>query len=120
VTFSTGHLLKRDQILETHEPIFLGNHVPTVLQLRQAYFGKPLQTSIAEAAMLSDCPRPHQPTTPSSTQAGEAGSSCERMEENGFITSAGLSAKTEELKVESSRRRTRSLNMLQKLSGSWF
>ncbi|MDB5890344.1 MAG: penicillin-binding protein [Polaromonas sp.] len=105
LTFKLEHLLSKDQILEIYmNQIFLGNRAYGFAAASEAYFGKPLKDiSIAEAAMLAGLPKApstYNPIVNPKRARSRQLYIIERMEENGFITSAeALAAKAEELKV---------------------
>ncbi len=105
LTFKLEHLLSKDQILEIYmNQIFLGNRAYGFAAASEAYFGKPLKDiSIAEAAMLAGLPKApsaYNPIVNPKRARTRQLYIIERMEENGFITSAeAAAAKTEELKV---------------------
>ena len=105
LTFKLEHLLSKDQILEIYmNQIFLGNRAYGFAAASEAYFGKPLKDiSIAEAAMLAGLPKApsaYNPIVNPRRARSRQLYIIERMEENGFITSAeAVTAKAEELKV---------------------
>ena len=105
LTFKLEHLLSKDQILEIYmNQIFLGNRAYGFAAASEAYFGKPLKDiSIAEAAMLAGLPKAPSAYNPISNPRRARSRQLyiiERMEENGFITSAQAeAAKKEELAV---------------------
>ncbi len=105
LTFKLEHLLSKDQILEIYmNQIFLGNRAYGFAAASEAYFGKPLKDiSIAEAAMLAGLPKAPSAYNPISNPRRARSRQLyiiERMEENGFITSAQAeAAKKEELSV---------------------
>ena len=105
LTFKLEHLLSKDQILEIYmNQIFLGNRAYGFAAASEAYFGKPLKDiSIAEAAMLAGLPKApsaYNPIVNPKRARSRQLYIIERMEENGFITSAeAVAAKAEELKV---------------------
>ncbi len=105
LTFKLEHLLSKDQILEIYmNQIFLGNRAYGFAAASEAYFGKPLKDiSIAEAAMLAGLPKApsaYNPIVNPKRARSRQLYIIERMEENGFITSAeAVTAKEEELKV---------------------
>ena len=107
LTFKLEHLLSKDQILEIYmNQIFLGNRAYGFAAASEAYFGKPLKDiSIAEAAMLAGLPKApsaYNPIVNPKRARMRQLYIIERMEENGFITSAEATiAKAEELKVKS-------------------
>jgi len=105
LTFKLEHLLSKDQILEIYmNQIFLGNRAYGFAAASEAYFGKPLKdVSIAEAAMLAGLPKAPSAfnpiVNPKRAKARQL-HIIERMEANGFITSAqATAAKAEELNV---------------------
>ena len=105
LTFKLEHLLSKDQILEIYmNQIFLGNRAYGFAAASEAYFGKPLkEISIAEAAMLAGLPKAPSAYNPISNPRRARSRQLhiiERMEENGFITTAQAeAAKKEELNV---------------------
>ncbi|MES2361975.1 MAG: penicillin-binding protein 1A [Pseudomonadota bacterium] len=107
LTFKLEHLLTKDQILEIYmNQIFLGNRAYGFAAASEAYFGKPLKNiSIAEAAMLAGLPKApsaYNPIINPKRARSRQLYIIERMEENGFITSAqATAAKAEELAVRS-------------------
>ena len=106
LTFKLEHLLSKDQILEIYmNQIFLGNRAYGFAAASEAYFGKPLKdVSIAEAAMLAGLPKApsaYNPIVNPKRARARQLYIIERMEDNGFITSAqAVSAKAEELVVK--------------------
>ena len=106
LTFKLEHLLSKDQILEIYmNQIFLGNRAYGFAAASDAYFGKPLKDlSIAEAAMLAGLPKApsaYNPIVNPKRAKARQLYIIERMEENGFITSAqAKAAKAEELNVK--------------------
>ena len=106
LTFKLEHLLSKDQILEIYmNQIFLGNRAYGFAAASEAYFGKPLKDiSIAEAAMLAGLPKAPSAFNPIVNPKRAKVRQLhiiERMEENGFITSAqAKAAKAEELYVK--------------------
>ena len=106
LTFKLEHLLTKDQILEIYmNQIFLGNRAYGFAAASDAYFGKALKDiSIAEAAMLAGLPKApsaYNPIVNPKRARSRQLYIIERMEENGFITSAQASAaKAEELVVK--------------------
>ena len=106
LTFKLEHLLTKDQILEIYmNQIFLGNRAYGFAAASEAYFGKPLKDlSIAEAAMLAGLPKApsaYNPIVNPKRAKSRQLYIIERMEENGFITSAqAKAAKAEELDVK--------------------
>ena len=106
LTFKLEHLLSKDQILEIYmNQIFLGNRAYGFAAASDAYFGKPLKDiSIAEAAMLAGLPKApsaYNPIVNPKRAKARQLYIIERMEENGFITSAqATAAKAEELDVK--------------------
>ena len=107
LTFKLEHMLSKDQILEIYmNQIFLGNRAYGFAAASEAYFGKPLKDiSIAEAAMLAGLPKApsaYNPIVNPKRARARQLHIIERMEDNGFITSAqALAAKAEELVVKS-------------------
>ena len=107
LTFKLEHMLSKDQILEIYmNQIFLGNRAYGFAAASEAYFGKPLKDiSIAEAAMLAGLPKApsaYNPIVNPKRARARQLYIIERMEDNGFITSAqAVSAKAEELVVKS-------------------
>lgn len=107
LTFKLEHLLTKDQILEIYmNQIFLGNRAYGFAAASEAYFGKPLKNiSIAEAAMLAGLPKApsaYNPIINPKRARSRQLYIIERMEENGFITSAqATAAKAEEIAVRS-------------------
>ena len=106
LTFKLEHLLSKDQILEIYmNQIFLGNRAYGFAAASEAYFGKPLKDiSIAEAAMLAGLPKApsaYNPIVNPKRAKARQLYIIERMEDNGFITSAqATAAKAEELIVK--------------------
>jgi penicillin-binding protein 1A len=106
LTFKLEHLLSKDQILEIYmNQIFLGNRAYGFAAASEAYFGKPLKDiSIAEAAMLAGLPKApsaYNPIVNPKRARARQLYIIERMEDNGFITSAqAIAAKAEELNVK--------------------
>ena len=106
LTFKLEHLLSKDQILEIYmNQIFLGNRAYGFAAAFEAYFGKPLKDiSIAEAAMLAGLPKApsaYNPIINPKRARARQLYIIERMEENGFITSAqATAAKAEDLVVK--------------------
>ncbi len=106
LTFKLEHLLTKNQILEIYmNQIFLGNRAYGFAAASEAYFGKPLKdVSIAEAAMLAGLPKApsaYNPIVNPKRAKARQLYIIERMEANGFITSAqAIAAKEEELKVK--------------------
>jgi penicillin-binding protein 1A len=105
LTFKLEHMLTKDQILEIYmNHIFLGNRAYGFAAASEAYFGKPLKDiSTAEAAMLAGLPKApsaYNPIVNPKRARSRQLHIIERMEENGFITSAeATAAKKEDLKV---------------------
>ncbi|MBA2962584.1 MULTISPECIES: penicillin-binding protein 1A [Ramlibacter] len=105
LTFKLEHLLTKDQILEIYmNQIFLGNRAYGFAAASEAYFGKPMKDlTVAEAAMLAGLPKAPSAYNPISNPSRARTRQLyiiERMEENGFITSAQAeAAKRQELKV---------------------
>ena len=106
LTFKLEHMLTKNQILEIYmNQIFLGNRSYGFAAASEAYFGKPLKdVSIAEAAMLAGLPKApsaYNPIVNPKRARARQLYIIERMEANGFITSAqATAAKEEELKVK--------------------
>ena len=106
LTFKLEHLLSKDQILEIYmNQIFLGNRAYGFAAASEAYFGKPLKNiTIAEAAMLAGLPKApsaYNPIVNPKRAKARQLYIIERMEDNGFITSAqATAAKAEELDVK--------------------
>ena len=106
LTFKLEHLLTKDQILEIYmNQIFLGNRAYGFAAASDAYFGKPLKdVTIAEAAMLAGLPKApsaYNPIVNPRRARARQLYIIERMEDNGFITSAqAIAAKAEELNVK--------------------
>jgi len=107
LTYKLEHLLSKDQIFEIYlNQIFLGHRAYGFAAASETYFGKPIQSlSIAEAAMLAGLPKAPSAYNPINNPKRARSRQLyiiERMEENGFITSAqAKAAKTEELKIRS-------------------
>ena len=106
LTFKLEHMLSKNQILEIYmNQIFLGNRAYGFAAAAETYFGKPLKDiSIAEAAMLAGLPKApsaYNPIVNPKRARARQLYIIERMEENGFITSAqATAAKAEELVVK--------------------
>ncbi|MBC7649904.1 MAG: penicillin-binding protein 1A [Vitreoscilla sp.] len=106
LTFKLEHMLTKDQILEIYmNQIFLGNRAYGFAAASDGYFGKPLKDiSIAEAAMLAGLPKApsaYNPIVNPKRARARQLYIIERMEDNGFITSAqAVAAKAEELVVK--------------------
>ena len=106
LTFKLEHMLTKDQILEIYmNQIFLGNRAYGFAAASEAYFGKPLKDiSIAEAAMLAGLPKAPSAFNPIVNPKRAKSRQLyiiERMEDNGFITSAqAVAAKAEVLVVK--------------------
>ena len=106
LTFKLEHMLTKNQILEIYmNQIFLGNRAYGFAAASEAYFGKPLKdVSIAEAAMLAGLPKAPSAFNPIVNPKRARSRQLyiiERMEDNGFITSAqAVSAKAEVLNVK--------------------
>ena len=106
LTFKLEHLLTKDQILEIYmNQIFLGNRAYGFAAASEAYFGKPLKDiTIAQAAMLAGLPKAPSAFNPIINPKRARSRQLyiiERMEANGFITSAqATAAKAEELSVK--------------------
>ncbi len=107
LTFKLEHLLSKDQILEIYmNQIYLGHRAYGFAAASDTYVGKPLKDiSIAEAAMLAGLPKSPSLNNPISNPTRARSRQryiIERMEENGFITTAqAVEAKAEELKIRS-------------------
>ena len=107
LTYKLEHLLSKDQIFEIYlNQIFLGHRAYGFAAAAETYFGKPIQSlSIAEAAMLAGLPKAPSAYNPINNPKRARSRQLyiiERMEDNGFITSAqAKAAKTEELKIRS-------------------
>ena len=106
LTFKLEHMLTKDQILEIYmNQIFLGNRAYGFAAASEAYFGKPLKDiSIAEAAMLAGLPKAPSAFNPIVNPKRAKSRQLyiiERMEDNGFITSAqAVAAKAEVIIVK--------------------
>ena len=106
LTFKLEHMLSKDQILEIYmNQIFLGNRAYGFAAAAETYFGKPLKDiSIAEAAMLAGLPKApsaYNPIVNPNRARVRQLYIIERMQDNGFITSAqATAAKAEELVVK--------------------
>ena len=106
LTFKLEHMLTKNQILEIYmNQIFLGNRAYGFAAASEAYFGKPLRDiSIAEAAMLAGLPKAPSAFNPIINPKRARSRQLyiiERMEDNGFITSAqAVAAKAEELNIK--------------------
>ena len=106
LTFKLEHLLSKDQILEIYmNQIFLGNRAYGFAAASDAYFGKPLKdVTIAEAAMLAGLPKApsaYNPIVNPKRARARQLYIIERMEDNGYITSAqAVAAKAEELNLK--------------------
>ena len=113
LTFKLEHQLSKDQILEIYmNQIFLGNRAYGFAAASEAYFGKPMKDlTIAEAAMLAGLPKAPSAYNPISNPNRARTRQLyiiERMEENGFITTAEAeAAKKQELKVRTGTDNTR-------------
>ncbi|MDQ3058101.1 MAG: penicillin-binding protein 1A [Pseudomonadota bacterium] len=109
LTFKLEHLLTKNEILEIYmNQIFLGNRAYGFAAASETYFGKPLKdVTIAEAAMLAGLPKAPSAFNPIANPTRARTRQLyiiERMEQNGFITAEqAQAAKTEELKIKSSR-----------------
>ena len=107
LTYKLEHLLSKDQIFEIYlNQIYLGHRAYGFAAAAETYFGKPIQSlSIAEAAMLAGLPKAPSAYNPINNPKRARSRQLyiiERMEDNGFITSAqAKAAKTEELKIRS-------------------
>ncbi len=105
LTYKLEHMLSKDQILEIYmNQIFLGNRAYGFASASEIYFGKPLQEiTIAEAAMLAGLPKAPSAYNPISNPKRARSRQLyiiERMEENGYITTAqATQAKAEPLKL---------------------
>ena len=106
LTFKLEHMLTKNQILEIYmNQIFLGNRSYGFAAASEAYFGKPLkEVTVAEAAMLAGLPKApsaYNPIVNPKRAKARQLHIIERMEANGFITSAqATAAKQEELQVK--------------------
>lgn len=113
LTFKLEHLLTKNQILEIYmNQIYLGNRAYGFAAAAETYFGKPLKSlSIAEAAMLAGLPKAPSAYNPISNPKRARVRQLyiiERMEENGFITTAqAQEAKQENLKIRTNANSTR-------------
>ena len=107
LTYKLEHMLSKDQILEIYmNQIFLGNRAYGFASACEIYFGKPLkEITIAEAAMLAGLPKAPSAYNPISNPKRARSRQLyiiERMEENGYITTAqAKQAKAEPLKLRS-------------------
>ena len=107
LTYKLEHLLSKDQIFEIYlNQIYLGHRAYGFAAAAETYFGKPIQSlSIAEAAMLAGLPKAPSAYNPINNPKRARSRQLyiiERMEDNGFISSAqAKAAKTEELKIRS-------------------
>ncbi len=107
LTYKLEHMLSKDQILEIYmNQIFLGNRAYGFASACEIYFGKPLkEITIAEAAMLAGLPKAPSAYNPISNPKRARSRQLyiiERMEENGYITTAqAKEAKAEPLKLRS-------------------
>ncbi len=107
LTYKLEHMLSKDQILEIYmNQIFLGNRAYGFASACEIYFGKSLkEITIAEAAMLAGLPKAPSAYNPISNPKRARSRQLyiiERMEENGYITSAqAKAAKAEPLKLRS-------------------
>ena len=105
LTYKLEHLLSKDQIFEIYlNQIYLGHRAYGFAAAAETYFGKPIQSlSIAEAAMLAGLPKAPSAYNPINNPKRARSRQLyiiERMEDNGFITSAqAKAAKVEELKI---------------------
>ena len=105
LTFKLEHLLTKDQILEIYmNQIFLGNRAYGFAAAAETYFGKPMkELTVAEAAMLAGLPKAPSAFNPLVNPKRARSRQLyiiERMEENGFITTAQAeAAKQQELKL---------------------
>ena len=105
LTYKLEHLLSKDQIFEIYlNQIYLGHRAYGFAAAAETYFGKPIQSlSIAEAAMLAGLPKAPSAYNPINNPKRARSRQLyiiERMEDNGFITSAqAKAAKAEELKI---------------------
>ncbi len=107
LTYKLEHMLSKDQILEIYmNQIFLGNRAYGFASACEIYFGKPLkEITVAEAAMLAGLPKAPSAYNPISNPKRARSRQLyiiERMEENGYITTAqAKEAKAEPLKLRS-------------------
>ncbi len=105
LTYKLEHLLSKDQIFEIYlNQIYLGHRAYGFAAAAETYFGKPIQSlSIAEAAMLAGLPKAPSAYNPINNPKRARSRQLyiiERMEDNGFISSAqAKAAKAEELKI---------------------
>ena len=113
LTFKLEHLLTKNQILEIYmNQIYLGNRAYGFAAAAETYFGEPLKSlSVAEAAMLAGLPKAPSAYNPISNPKRARVRQLyiiERMEENGFITTAqAQEAKQENLKIRTNANSTR-------------
>jgi len=101
LTFKMEHLLTKDQILEIYmNQIFLGQRAYGFAAASEAYFDKPLKNiTIAEAAMLAGLPKAPGTNNPIRNPKRARARQLyilDRMEENGFITTAQSQVAREE------------------------
>ncbi|MBL0422335.1 penicillin-binding protein 1A [Ramlibacter sp. AW1] len=107
LTFKLEHQLSKDRILEIYmNQIFLGNRAYGFAAASETYFGKPMQDlTIAEAAMLAGLPKApsaYNPLVNPKRARSRQLYIIERMEENGFISTAQAeAAKRQELQFRS-------------------
>lgn len=105
LTFKLEHMLTKEQILEIYmNQIFLGQRAYGFSAASQTYFGKPLKdVTVAEAAMLAGLPQAPSAYNPISNPKRSRARQLhiiDRMEQNGFITSAeAAQAKGEKLAI---------------------
>ncbi|MEY4733621.1 MAG: Penicillin-binding protein [Pseudomonadota bacterium] len=108
LTYKLEHMLSKDQILEIYmNQIFLGNRAYGFASAAETYFGKSLkEITIAEAAMLAGLPKAPSAYNPISNPKRARSRQLyiiERMEENGYITTAqAKAAKAEPLSLRTS------------------
>jgi penicillin-binding protein 1A len=112
LTFKLEHLLSKEQILEIYmNQIYLGNRAYGFAAASEAYFGKPKDITVAEAAMLAGLPKAPSAYNPISNPKRahiRQQYIIERMEENGFITAQQAEqARAEPLQLKSSAANTR-------------
>ena len=108
LTYKLEHMLTKDQILEIYmNQIFLGNRAYGFASAAETYFGKSLkEITVAEAAMLAGLPKAPSAYNPISNPKRARSRQLyiiERMEENGYITTAqAKAAKAEPLSLRTS------------------
>ena len=112
LTFKLEHLLTKEKILEIYmNQIFLGHRAYGFAAASEIYFGKPLQqVTVAEAAMLAGLPKAPSAYNPISNPKRARIRQLyiiDRMEENGFITSAQANeARQEPLQLRTAQANT--------------